>query len=189
MDIRPLSIWKGFQFLSQLRAECSSFKSPPWFIVWVTLCVNCHSAFLWCGAGGNGSALFALNVFLPKVTRHFNIEPLCPWLSLCSTGRWTESWSITSQRLYLVLGHLGLFSAVVAVLCAIWVILRIDPNAVSNYLWACVGLWLCVCVFCWKLLSCVSVLLTGHWPINSTLWIMLGWTAQSAMQMLICNAS
>lgn len=81
-------------------------------------------------------------LFLPKVTRHFNIQPLCPWLALCNAGRWIQS--ITSQRLYLVWGHLGLFWAVVATLCAIWVIVCIDLYTDSNYLWACVGLCLCV---------------------------------------------
>lgn len=76
--------------------------------------------------------------FLPEVTRHFNIHPVCPWLALCSAGRWIQS--ITSQRLfYLVWGHLVLFWAIVAVLCGIWVILCIDPYAASYYFRACVG--------------------------------------------------
>lgn len=39
-----------------------------------------------------------LNVSLPKVTRHFSVQLLLPWLVLCSAGG-----SITSQRLYLAL--------------------------------------------------------------------------------------
>lgn len=102
-------------------------------------------------------AFLLLMFFCLKWRRHFNIQPLCPWLAVYCAGRWIQRWSITSQRLYLVWGHLGLFWAVVAVLCAIWVIVHIDPYAASNYLWACVGLCVAVCVlevtflcqFCW----------------------------------------
>lgn len=39
------------------------------------------------GVAVMAQAFFTLNVSLPEVTRHFSIEPLCPWLALCGAGR------------------------------------------------------------------------------------------------------
>lgn len=129
---------------------------------------------------GNGAAPLTLNVSLPKVTRHFNIQSICPWHALCSAGSWIQSWSITSQRLYLAWSHFGLLWTIVTVLCTIWVILCIDPSF-PTILWCWVGLWLwrvcCigsffhVCQFCWLDTD----------PVISTLWIMLDWTFLSTL--------
>lgn len=56
---------------------------------------------------------------------------------------------------------------------------------ISNYLSAHVGLWLCLWLV--HIPSCVYVLLTGHWPINSPAWIMPGQTAQSAMPSMMIH--
>lgn len=107
-----------------------------------------------------------LNVSLPKVTRHFSVQLLLPWLVLCSAGG-----SITSQRLYLALE-------------TFWVSWAYSGCALCNVSHA--GYWSFLTIsdwvglaqkVCWKFLSCVPVLLTGHWPIISSLWI--SWTALS----------
>lgn len=91
-----------------------------------------------------------LNVSLPKVTRHFSVQLLLPWLLLCSAGgEYYISRAISGSGN--ILGFLGLWWLCSMQRESCWILI------LSKYFWLWVGLWhrrfvgsFChVCQFCW----------------------------------------
>lgn len=107
----------------------------PWVIVWVTLCLNDYSPFLWCWAGGNGSALLALNGTSFCLKRKSTLTFTLSVLGLLISALESEC-RVFHLKGYYICFFLG---GVDSILCGIWVILCIDPYASSYFFRACVG--------------------------------------------------